>query len=114
MRYDPGNEITESLLTLFDQAALRNLVEQALLANPDLKRTHARMTESGFSLRIASAGLVPAIRSNLSAAHSQPPRQTNARETPSISNTFTATLDTIWEIDVWGKIRSGRAAARSR
>ena len=113
MRYDPGNEITESLLTLFDQAALRNLVEQALLANPDLKRTHARMTESGFSLRIASAGLVPAIRSNLSAAHSQPPRQTNARETPSISNTFTATLDTIWEIDVWGKIRSGRAAAQA-
>ncbi|QQL46169.1 efflux transporter outer membrane subunit [Sulfuriroseicoccus oceanibius] len=95
-------DVAESLLGIFKDSKLEALVNAAWEANPDLQASAARMEEAGFNLKKAGAPLFPSLTGNAGA-------RTGERLGVS-SDTFNATLDTRWEVDVWGKLRAGRRA----
>lgn len=104
----PAPEVTDSLLSLFDNQALRSTVRRALTNNPDLQGARARLEEAGFNLRRSRAGLYPSLTGNASAGR----RQSGGPVGVEDSN-FSASLDARWEVDVWGRVRSGVTAAEA-
>ncbi|MCP5536508.1 MAG: efflux transporter outer membrane subunit [Akkermansiaceae bacterium] len=112
-RYDatapPVPEVKSGLLDLFPDAAMRAYVTRALTHNPDLKASAARLEEAGFNIRKAYAPLLPSLSAGSAAARSKSLVGTAS----SVSSRYSASLDTQWEIDVWGRIRAGVSASAS-
>lgn len=113
-RYDattaPVPEISSSLLSVFPDQQLRTLVHSALANNPDLKVSAARLQEAGFNAKRSRSGLIPSLTANTSGSgNGSNPAGLGSNSTES----YRATLDARWEVDVWGRIRSGATAAAS-
>ncbi|MBT8037818.1 MAG: efflux transporter outer membrane subunit [Verrucomicrobiae bacterium] len=103
----PVPEVTQGLLTLFADDRLRQFVDHALSHNPDLHASAARLEEAGFNIRKAYASTIPSLSANGGGSRSQ----MLLGGASSRGNRFSLALDTQWEIDVWGRIRAGVAAA---
>ncbi len=107
-RYDatpyPVPQISDSLLGLFDQPGLRSVVRRAMANNPDLMASFARLEEAGFNTRVAASPLYPSLTANASAGRADSPAVP-------VTTNYRASLDARWELDVWGRIRAGVAAA---
>lgn len=99
-------EITDSLLKLFATDSLIEIVDRALENNPDLQRSQARLDEVGFELKRAQSSLFPSLTANGTANRSSPVGSPT-------TTSYSANLDAAWEVDVWGRIRSGTSAAKS-
>ncbi|MGY8686591.1 MAG: efflux transporter outer membrane subunit [Verrucomicrobiales bacterium] len=100
---EPSLEVKQSLLQLFSNKELREVVESALTNNPDLLASRARLEELGFNLRKTKGALFPSLSVNSSSSRSKSiavPRTTS----------HNVSLDARWEVDVWGRIRSNVAA----
>lgn len=93
-------QITNSLLSLFSDQNLTTAVNASLKHNPDLKVAQAQLAEAGFNLKKSQSRLFPSLGASGSASRSQ-------RNDGKITNNFSANLDATWEVDVWGRIRSG-------
>ncbi|MFC4993445.1 efflux transporter outer membrane subunit [Rubritalea tangerina] len=113
-RYDstppPVPQVSSSLSSLFADPQLTRYINKAIKNNPDLKASAARLEEAGYNTRKSQAGLSPTLDANLGAS-------TN-RNNPTgfgavTSENYTASLDARWEVDVWGRIRSGISASTS-
>lgn len=111
-RYDastaPVPQISQSLQSVFPDKKLRGLVQKALAHNPDLKASAARLDEAGFNVKRSRSSLIPSLTANSSGSR----RSSNAAGFGSTtSESYSASLDARWEVDVWGRIRSGVSAA---
>lgn len=108
-RYDatqpPVPEVKSGLLALFPDSRMRAYVNRALSHNPDLKASAARLEEAGFNIRKAYAPLFPTLNAGGGVSRSQ--------TATTRANSHSASLDTQWEIDVWGRIRAGVSASAS-
>lgn len=106
----PTPEVASGLRSLFADSRLNSYVSQALNSNPSLKLSLARLEEAGFNTRKAYAPTVPSLSGNGSISRSD-----NGGAGFGNSNstgTYSATLDSQWELDVWGRIRSGISASQ--
>ena len=94
----------------FGSAELDRLINQAQLANDDLKAAVARVQQSDAQVRIAGAPLLPSLSAGFTPSRS---RQIvpSAPGTTVTTNTFTALLSAGYELDFWGKNAALRAAA---
>ena len=94
----------------FGSAELDRLINQAQLANDDLKAAVARVRQSDAQVRIAGAPLLPSLSAGFTPSRS---RQIvpSAPGTTVTANTFTALLSAGYELDFWGKNAALRAAA---
>ncbi len=108
------NEALERWWTLFDDPVLDRLVAEAFANNLDLKSALARIEAARAQVLFAQSNLAPDIhlsgdgaRSRLSSVTSQP----LPSGTPLISNDYRVAVDMSYELDVWGKYRSGLLAA---
>lgn len=113
-RYDatqpPVPEISSNLLQIFPDQQLRGYIHKATTSNPDLQVSAANLEEAGFNTRRSQAGLSPTLNANAGAGTSRSnPTGLGATN----SDSYTATLDARWEVDVWGRIRAGISAAAS-
>ncbi len=90
----------------FNSDQLVALVEEALRRNPDLYTAAARIEEAEARLRVAGALLRPQLDGFGGAS-----RADNGITGP--ANTYDLGLQVGWEIDLWGRLRSSRAAATS-
>lgn len=120
----------------FNDPALEQLVVSAVQRNPDLRAAAARVEASQAAVRVAGAALYPAIGTKLlgetqgrelSGAINlgiDPPdlgdlgvdasggaSGSRSIESSSRRNIYGIGLGTTWEADVWGRVRSRRAAA---
>ena len=101
----------------FGDSALDEIVRTAIEQNYDLQAATARLEQAAADARIAAADLQPTVQAGLNGAR----RRQNfigfpipGREDQVLSTVFTAygvSLDTTWEIDLWGRLRSGARAA---
>lgn len=98
--------IQESLLQLFDNEQLNAVVHAALENNPDLLRAQARMEESGYALTATRSALFPSLSASANGGYTQP---AGGAET----ETYAASLDARWEVDIWGRVRSSAGAAKA-
>ena len=89
---------------------LTGLVAAAQADNPGLAITLARIEQARAAARVAGASLVPRVDGNMSAARSKSPMP----PTPVVMTMATGTLDSVWELDLFGALRHGRSAAVAR
>ena len=97
--------VADRWLASFNDPALSALVDEALKFNADLQAAAARVEQAGGYVKVAGASLLPAV--NLAAAGS------------GASSNSSGGLDGIWinaslELDIWGRVRYGQAAAQAQ
>jgi len=96
----------------FNDAVLDRLVAEALARHPSLAAAEARVRQSLALAEMAGADLVPHVSAGAQGGKS---RQYMG-QIPMLSSTITsrsygASLNLSWEVDLWGRIRAGQAAA---
>lgn len=104
----------------FGDPKLSAFIEEAMGSSPTLREASARLAEAEAVARMAGAELYPQLSANFRAARSQqvfdsgsspflPPGTSGPIQ--SRSSQWGVSLDAAWEIDLWGRIRSGVRAA---
>jgi len=101
-------------LAEFNSASMRQLVDRAITANPDMKAAGARVTQARAETVQAGAALFPTISSGFSASRSQSPGDQRFSGLGTINNRFRLPLNVSWEIDLWSRVGDERRAARAR
>lgn len=103
--------------TEFDDPALTAAVIEGLAHNHDLQATAARLEAAAAQAVIAGADLLPSASAGFNGVRNRVnfiglpiPGATGGVFSNTI-NTFGVSLDLSWELDLWGRVRSGRAAA---
>ena len=101
----------------FGDTGLGDVVRTALEQNYDLRAAAARLEEAAADSRIAAADLRPTVQVGLNGSR----RKQNfigfpipGGENRVLSTVFTnygVSVDTTWEADLWGRLRSGAQAA---
>lgn len=94
----------------FNDPLLSQLVEQALVASPDLRSARARVREARARAAVASAGLYPGVTASGSARRSNSSEESGSGATHDL---FSAGFDATWELDLFGGIRRGVEAAEA-
>lgn len=98
----------------FSSPTLRQLVDRAITANPDLKAAGARVTQARAETVQAGAAMLPEISGNFSASRQQSPAGQRFPGLNFINNRFRLPLNVSWEIDFWGRVADQRRAAKAR
>ena len=93
----------------FGDATLDSLVAEALAHNPDLKSAAARIAQAQAQAVIAGADLYPHLAAGGSGSKSKSVSSTTDNITR--PSRLGVSLEISWEVDLWGRIRSGRLAA---
>ena len=112
-----AGEVGPDWWTDFDDGELSAAIETALARNLDLHAAAARLEQAAADARAASSALRPSVQASYSGSR----RKQNfvgfpipGAEDRVLSTVFTnqgISLDTSWEIDLWGKLRTTEQAA---
>ncbi len=98
----------------FGDTQIDALVDEALANNRDLARAMARIDESRAALRLANSERSPQVNAAVSAARARVSESSTPLFGASpIGNDFRAAVNVSYEVDLWGRIASGSAAARA-
>jgi len=97
--------VSDRWLASFNDAQLDALVREALANNPDLQVAAARVEQAASFVKVAGATLYPQV--------SALARGGGALSGDS-SGLEGAGIFANWELDLWGRVRSGRAAAQGQ
>lgn len=112
-------------LRRFDDARLESLIAEAERNNPDMKMAASRVAQAAEQARIVASAARPTASLGVGARRSRqnfigfpdfsggssPPTEAEQTVLQNLSNTFGPSLDISWELDVWGRVREGTAAA---
>lgn len=100
-----------SWFELYKDKALQDLINRALDSNPDLRVALARVEEARYNAAIVRANLLPVIGYQLGAGTSN--ANINAKEALVAQDRtfYNGALTLNWELDLFGRIRSGKSAA---
>lgn len=101
-------------LSDFNSPSLRQLVDRAITANPDLKAAGTRVTQARAETVQAGAALFPTIAGSFSSSRSQSPGDQRFSGLGTINNRFRLPLNVSWEVDLWGRVADERRSARAR
>lgn len=101
--------------TLFNDASLNQLIQQALAANQDLQAAIARLEAVEAAAREAGADLYPSISASANGGRSRLSGETASAKAngPQVSNNRRAALALSYEVDLWGRVRRSNEAARA-
>ena len=100
--------------TQFNDPQLNALIEEALAANLDLRTAIARIDEARANLRFARSTLYPTVDAEVTASRGRRSEATDPRfPGPTITNNFGVGLLAADEVDLWGRLASGRTAAEA-
>jgi outer membrane protein, multidrug efflux system len=108
------NKALEQYWTLFDDAVLDQLVAEALANNLDIKIALARIEAARADVLLAQSYLFPAVDLTANAGRNRISSVTSPPFPPGTqvtSNNFNVGLGISYELDVWGKYRSGALAS---
>ena len=116
----PLSEAEREWWRLLGDERLPELIAEALEHNRDLAAAAARVEAAAAQARIAGADLSPQVGGRFDASRRRQnflgfPIPGGDEQVLSTTNTsFQAALDVSWEIDLWGRLRASRGAARAR
>jgi len=97
---------------VFTDSTLRSLIERALANNPDLVAATYRIERARAAANSARSDWFPQLGGSGGASTDYSPARPGGGNRSSESYDLTALLG--WELDLWGGIRRGNEAARSR
>jgi multidrug efflux system outer membrane protein len=96
---------------VFNDPALRALVEDAIRGSHDLRAAAARVEEARNQIAVARADMFPQV--SYQGAASRQRTLVPSSPTRVTFNSFLGTFNLAWEIDVWGRIRRATESARA-
>lgn len=97
----PDYELLSRWWEQFQDPVLTRLIEEAMLANPDIRTIRSRILEARARMNIERGNRLPTLSGNASA---QTSHTENLRTSGSSSGErFAASLDASWEIDLFGR-----------
>lgn len=99
------DEITNGWLPSFADPLLETLIREAWANNPDLYTAAARFEEAAAILRIVASYLAPQLNAAGGASYTNFDGSADQHD-------YSVGLGVSWEIDLWGRLRSDRTAAR--
>lgn len=101
--------------TLFNDATLNQLVEQALAANQDLQAAIARLEASEAAAREAGADFYPAVDLGVASSRNRSSGETASGKAngPQTFDNRRAALSLSYELDFWGRVRRSNETARA-
>ena len=110
-------EISAEWWTDFGDASLDAVVRLALEQNRDLQGAAARLEQAAADSRIAGADLQPSVQASFTASRRKqnfigfpiPGREDTVLST--VSANVGVSIDTSWEVDLWGRLRAGARAS---
>jgi multidrug efflux system outer membrane protein len=111
---DAQNALLERWWTAFEDPVLTALIEEANANNLDLRAALARIEAARALLLLAQSNLYPSINLRGGAARSRTSQSTSqAIGQPAIGagNDYSLGIEMSYELDIWGKYRSGALAA---
>jgi len=97
--------VREGWLASFSDPQLEALVREALAYNPDLRVAAARVEQAAAYVRAAGATLYPQVSALARGGGALSGDSSGLQGAGIFAN---------WELDVWGRVRSGREAARTQ
>ena len=110
-----GNVLTDLNMwwKLYQDPALNELMDKALVKNTDINAAIARVEESGAYLKEIDAALMPEV--NLTSQASRTKSTTTGTTTfgRPIKKDYLIRLGTSFELDFWGKLRRAKESARA-
>jgi len=101
----------------FNDPILNNLITTALRENKDLMIAAARIEEYAGRYGIVRSGLFPQVGAAGQYTREQVTTTGDNRPTPGYrtdTETYSATLNASWEIDLWGRIRRSSESAQAQ
>lgn len=107
-------ESPEKWWLAFDDPLLADLEEQLVINNQNIKLAEAQYRAARAAVDSARAGLFPTLGLDASATRSRSAAVTGSGSSDSvarIANLYSLSAQASWEIDLWGRIRSGVTAA---
>ena len=108
------NMPAERWWTLYRDATLDRLVEEALIYNQDLALATARLDEARALARIVDAEMVPAVDAAFQRDRTRRSDSTATRfPAPPENNNYRAQVNVSYELDLWGKLRNSAQAAQA-
>ncbi|MEO6564548.1 MAG: TolC family protein, partial [Casimicrobiaceae bacterium] len=113
----PAQEVfLQSWWLAFEDPVLTKLIEEAFAQNLDLRAALARIEAARSQVLLAQSDLAPDINLRVDPNRSRITGVGSQRlpaGTPLISNDFRVAIEMSYELDVWGKYRSGALAAEN-
>lgn len=101
----------------FNDPSLEAFVREALKCNRDIKAAQARIETAANTARITGADIFPQVGGNLAGQRSKqnfigfPFGGGGSGILSSHSTQWNLSLDTSWEIDLWGRVKAAQSAA---
>ena len=93
----------------FDSPVLSGLVATALARNPDIRTAASRITEARAQRDIQKSSLLPSLTAGVSGGGTR--TRDRRSDTTSSSESYRASLDASWEIDLFGRQQKTLSAA---
>jgi multidrug efflux system outer membrane protein len=99
--------------TLFNDAALDDLITRALAANQDLVAAAARVEQARAAAGLARSAYLPSVGAGASVERARSSRTTDNVFPVAESTTYRGALDASWELDLFGRVRRLNEGARA-
>ncbi len=102
--------------TLYADPVLDKLIDEALLNNADVQVAAARVLEARAQAGLTDADRYPSLSANIGANRTQSTLRGSfprPADLPRTQNSYRATLDASYEVDLWGKYSRASEAARA-
>ncbi len=107
---DSGDSLEKSWWQSFNSVSLDALIAEAQEQSPDLRIANERVLQAGYALSNAGASLLPDV--NVSASSGESRAKPDAGDWTR-SESSRVSLGVSYELDLWGKVRANRTAAKA-
>ena len=100
---------------VFQDPALRDLIQEALRSNYDVQIAAARVQEARAFLTVSRSDYFPSLDYNVNGARGDATAGLlgPGPQAPKTTNNYSATMAMSWELDIWGRIRRLNEVARA-
>ena len=113
----PYGQVAPDWWAAFDDDGLSDAIELALARNLDLQAAAARLELAAADARAAAGALSPTLQASYSGSRRKqnfigfPIPGSEDRVLSTIFTNHGISLDTVWEVDLWGRLRGSEQAA---
>ena len=104
--------VSDAWWTLFNDLVLDDLEARLVIGNENLKVSMAQVSIARAALDASRSAMFPSLSAGLGGTRSENTAGPNAVKTSSPRNALTASANTSWEVDLWGRLSEASRGAQ--
>ena len=104
--------VSDAWWTLFNDPVLDDLEARLVIGNENLKVSMAQVSIARAALDASRSAMFPSLSAGLGGTRSENTAGPNAVKTSSPRNALTASANTSWEVDLWGRLSEASRGAQ--